>query len=257
MIRSVFESVAIHAVIILTAVAVSVLGYSGGSGGPVTIRMSTSIIQGDPAPGVPEGTAEVNEQAKSAPVVEQVSAPVHKPVTPVQRPKAAPAPVVATAVPLPELPQPSQAECCSVSDNASSSASPGGEGTGEENLIAKGDNGTGTDVAGGGGAPGPAGDGVFSLRDVDYRPKALSSYKPEYPRYAKENRIEGNVTVSFVLSPDGTVRDAVIISADPANVFEASALAAVKKWRFSPAKKQGKAVPARMVVAVNFSLEEY
>ena len=57
---------------------------------------------------------------------------------------------------------------------------------------------------------------------------------PDYPRGAERRNIEGTVTITYAISADGEVEDAVVTSADPEGVFDRSALAAVNRWRFEP-----------------------
>ncbi len=121
-------------------------------------------------------------------------------------------------------------------------------------------------VVGGGGADGGDGagaalskggsSGIFSLIDVDIIPKFLRNKKPEYPSYAKENRITGSVRIGFLVDTNGRVKDPVIIKATPPNVFEKSALATVQTWRFEPARKGGEKVVVKMAITLNFNLED-
>ncbi len=98
--------------------------------------------------------------------------------------------------------------------------------------------------------------GIISLKDVDTIPRALSSIKPNYPKYAKDNRIEGRVLVRFILNEEGAVESPLVVKASPVNIFETSALKAVSQWKFTPAIKDGVIVKVGMVVAVKFKLEE-
>ena len=99
-------------------------------------------------------------------------------------------------------------------------------------------------------------DGVYSLKEVDGKPKSIKSARPKYPEYAKKMRIEGSVRLSFILDEKGIVQDVKIIKATPENTFENAALTAVKNWRFTPATKDGKAVKVKMVITLNFRLDE-
>ncbi len=100
-------------------------------------------------------------------------------------------------------------------------------------------------------------DAVYNLNDLDNRPRQTVNVRPDYPRYAVNNRIEGSVTVSFTLDRNGNVVNPQTVKAEPPNVFESSALAAVRKWKFTPAIKGGETVNVRMIVVVNFTLEKY
>ncbi len=122
---------------------------------------------------------------------------------------------------------------------------------GMEGLGAGGGVGTGSDaqVAG-------SEQGVISLKDVDTIPRALSNIKPNYPKFAKDNRIEGRVLVRFILNEKGDVESPLVVKASPVNIFETSALKAVSQWKFTPAVKDGVIVRVGMVVSVKFKLEE-
>lgn len=58
---------------------------------------------------------------------------------------------------------------------------------------------------------------------------------PEYPRSAFQRHIEGSVTLSFTVQPDGSVTDPVVESAKPRRgIFDAAAVRAVSQWKFQP-----------------------
>ena len=63
-------------------------------------------------------------------------------------------------------------------------------------------------------------------------PRLVSDAAPRYPLTALNRKIEGNVRVSFTIQADGRVAGATVVSATPADIFDAAALAAVKRWRF-------------------------
>lgn len=62
----------------------------------------------------------------------------------------------------------------------------------------------------------------------------IRRYEPEYPDRALASEIEGYVVISFGISSSGSTVDVRAIDSHPAGYFEASAEAAVRKWRFSP-----------------------
>lgn len=57
---------------------------------------------------------------------------------------------------------------------------------------------------------------------------------PEYPQRAVEAGKEGLVRLRITIAPDGTVTDAVVISARPPGWFENAAIRGVKRWRYQP-----------------------
>lgn len=63
-----------------------------------------------------------------------------------------------------------------------------------------------------------------------------------YPRYPTQTEVpEGSVTLSFDISETGDVENIKVIESSIA-IWEASAIAAVEKWKYSPARFNGKPV---------------
>ncbi len=65
---------------------------------------------------------------------------------------------------------------------------------------------------------------------------------PEYPARAITGGIEGWVQVQFTITAAGTVRDAVVVAAQPNGWFEDAALKAIARWRYNPRIDGGVAV---------------
>ncbi len=70
----------------------------------------------------------------------------------------------------------------------------------------------------------------------------LVRIEPQYPAKAKQRRIEGWVDIEFTISPAGTVDNPKVIGAHPRNVFEQSALRAIRRWRYNAKVVDGVAV---------------
>jgi TonB family protein len=64
-------------------------------------------------------------------------------------------------------------------------------------------------------------------------PTRLIGVAPIYPPAAVAAGIEGHVDLQFSLSPSGTVVAPEVVASEPAGVFDASALAAVSRWRYT------------------------
>lgn len=84
----------------------------------------------------------------------------------------------------------------------------------------------------------------------------VSRIPPRYPYQAERRKIEGWVKVSFEITEQGTVKDAVVIAAEPEGVFDQAALQAILKWKFQPRIVDGKAVAVRADQVINFQLDE-
>jgi protein TonB len=63
---------------------------------------------------------------------------------------------------------------------------------------------------------------------------------PEYPPHS--GNTEGWVKVQFSITETGSVRDAFVVDANPTGVFDAAALKAIARWRYSPKIEGGVAV---------------
>jgi protein TonB len=80
--------------------------------------------------------------------------------------------------------------------------------------------------------------------------------QPDYPIQARQKRIEGWVDVQFTVGADGSVRDPVVLSAEPKAIFDRAALQAVKGWKYNPKIQDGKPVERRdLRVRIRFELE--
>jgi protein TonB len=77
---------------------------------------------------------------------------------------------------------------------------------------------------------------------VDRDVTPLVRINPDYPPRAQAQGIEGWVRVQFTVTETGTVRDAIVVAAEPRNVFDAAALEAIARWRYNPRVEGGEAL---------------
>jgi len=97
--------------------------------------------------------------------------------------------------------------------------------------------------------------GVFELGEIDQMPLATVKTPPVYPIQAKLRRIEGEVLLQFIVDEEGGVREIEVLESVPGDTFVRSALAAVARWRFRPAVKDGRAVAVRVRQKLSFRLD--
>jgi protein TonB len=91
--------------------------------------------------------------------------------------------------------------------------------------------------------------------DQDVLP--LVRIAPDYPPRAAQRGIEGWVIVQFTITPTGTVKDALVVEAEPTGLFEQSALKAIARWRYNPRVEGGVAVERVGVrTIIRFVLEQ-
>lgn len=88
---------------------------------------------------------------------------------------------------------------------------------------------------------------------VSEMPVPLSEVRPVYPKEAKDKQIEGSVAMDVLIDDKGKVRLASVI--EGSEIFRASALEAMKKFLFRPAKVDGKPVAVRIRYSIKFKLE--
>jgi periplasmic protein TonB len=88
--------------------------------------------------------------------------------------------------------------------------------------------------------------------DYDQPPRALKLTRPVYPQEAFIKKVEGVVTVEFVIELEGDVRSARVIRSVP--LLDQAAMETVKQWRFAPAIKKGRKVTARATAPVSFRI---
>ncbi|MEE2674681.1 MAG: energy transducer TonB [Myxococcota bacterium] len=96
----------------------------------------------------------------------------------------------------------------------------------------------------------------FSVMGSDQDIVPIVRVNPQYPIRAADRGIQGWVEVQFTISAAGTVKNPVVVAAEPATIFNRAALRAIRKWKYSPKIEEGVAVDRPNVrVKLHFSLE--
>ena len=88
------------------------------------------------------------------------------------------------------------------------------------------------------------------------RAKRLTTGKPKHPADLEAQGIEGMVTVMISLDATGKIVSAKIIKKSPYDEFNKSALAFIKKQKFSPAKRGGKPTASSFSSTIRFQIED-
>jgi TonB family protein len=91
--------------------------------------------------------------------------------------------------------------------------------------------------------------GIYRVGGSVAAPSRLDVAK--YPPEAAAAGIQGNVLAEIVVNEAGLVTEAKIVRSIP--MLDEAALQAVQNWRFEPATVDGRSVPVRMTVTVNFT----
>jgi periplasmic protein TonB len=236
-------------------------GGGGGGGGlrqPAPPRQA--MLKAPPRTRIAVKSPVPIERAVQRPVPEPPRPPRPVPeVRPVERP-AEPPPPVAKPDPIPPVVAPVVSAPAEPRDQAgvltsSAPASPsqgtgsgGGSGTGAGTGLGEGTGpGIGEGTGGGtGGGPYRPGSGITA-------PAILQEVKPDYTEDARRRGLSGDVVLEIVVKSDGRVGAVRIVQGLGAGLDERAA-AAVRQWRFSPARRFGTPVDVLVEVAVEFRL---
>lgn len=84
-------------------------------------------------------------------------------------------------------------------------------------------------------------------------PVPISRPPPVYPREAMRRRIGGTVRVQATVAADGRVERMDVAESSGNRYLDRAAMEAVRRWRFTPAMRNGQPVSATVVIPVNFT----
>jgi protein TonB len=106
-------------------------------------------------------------------------------------------------------------------------------------------------------------DEVIQLPPVEVRsahPLVPASYRdtplPPYPAAAREQGLEGVVLLDVRVRADGRVGDVRVKTSSGAGELDESAVTAVKRWTFVPARRGPRTVERVVEVPVHFALSQ-
>jgi periplasmic protein TonB len=123
-------------------------------------------------------------------------------------------------------------------------------------VYGEGDKGDPAGLEGGvtqGGVVGGQVGGAIALPEDGIAPApASSNVIPAYPQEAKANGKTGTVVLKVVILADGSVGAVQVLRGE--EPFVTSALAAVKHWKFAPARYRGQPIAVYQVIQIPFKL---
>jgi protein TonB len=95
--------------------------------------------------------------------------------------------------------------------------------------------------------------GAIALPENADPPEPLAdNEKPVYPQEARATGKTGTVVLKVIIRADGTVVDVQVMRGE--EPFVSAAVAAVKKWRYKPARVQGQAITVYRIIQIPFKL---
>jgi TonB family protein len=266
-------SAALHAGVAATLILASTIDFTHAAQAdplrsePVTTRL---VFLATPGPGGGGGGGGLRQRTPPPKALRlgksKLDSPIPvrqapKPVAPVEKPPEPPPPPPVKPEPLPPVVAPVATVAANDRDQAGvidtpappksdsrGSGTGGGVGTGAGTGIGSGD-GTGIGPGSGGGMGG----GPYRPGSGITPPSILREVKADYTEEARRRNIEGEVVLEIVVRRDGSVGDVKLVNGLGSGLND-RAIAAVKQWRFSPAKRLGAPVDVIVEVAVEFKL---
>lgn len=91
--------------------------------------------------------------------------------------------------------------------------------------------------------------------EPNYGAAYLHNPPPIYPLMARQHGISGRVVIEAEVTADGRCGAAHVLHSSGHEILDDTALAAVKKWRFVPAARNGHPVTATVTIPLNFKLQ--
>ncbi len=95
----------------------------------------------------------------------------------------------------------------------------------------------------------------MSVSDGEYLP--IVKIAPTYPMRAINRGIEGYCTVEYTVTTSGSVKDVVVVDANPKGVFEKASIEAAKKFKYKPRVVNGEPIEVKGVRNIfNYRFDE-
>lgn len=93
-----------------------------------------------------------------------------------------------------------------------------------------------------------------ALAETKEPPVPVRTVSPDYPEELRRDGVSGVVMVKCTIDVQGNVVDPEIEKSSN-GAFEKPALAALKKWKFKPAKQDGAPVAIKVSIPIKFVFE--
>lgn len=223
---------------IKSIVWLDVPGPGGGGGGG-----------GNKMPEPPKPAELKGKEKVSVPIKEDPKPVVKEPPKPVTPPEELTIPAKQVASAETVLPGVIQPATPTVTESQGA-GSGGGAGTGTGTGVGQGQ-GSGLGQGTGGGTGG----GVYRPGSGVTSPVLLQQVKPAYTADAMRAKIQGEVWLECIVTPDGSVTECKVTrSIDPIFGLDQEAIKAARQWKFRPGLRQGQPVPVLITIGLSFTL---
>lgn len=114
--------------------------------------------------------------------------------------------------------------------------------------------GSGQGTGQGEGSTSGFGGGIMSVGGGVSAPEVIHSVQPQFTAQARSQNLQGVVAVQLIVDSQGFPQDVHVVRSLGMGLDQ-EAIAAVKQYRFKPAKYQGRSVSVQMVIDVDFRLD--
>lgn len=95
-----------------------------------------------------------------------------------------------------------------------------------------------------------------AFTEASFKANYLHNPKPEYPAIAKSRGWQGKVMLRVQVSAEGTALSVSVENSSGHEMLDESAIEAVTKWKFIPAKRGDTAVASAVIVPIVFTLRD-
>ena len=95
---------------------------------------------------------------------------------------------------------------------------------------------------------------TYESRDGVTPPRIITHVDPQFSDAARQSRIQGTVLLEGKVQTDGTITGVNVLRSLETQL-DRNAIYALQQWRFEPGKLNGRAVPVKLVIEVNFNLK--
>jgi periplasmic protein TonB len=97
---------------------------------------------------------------------------------------------------------------------------------------------------------------IFNAGDLDHPLISVKRMPPVYPVRAKQEKIQGYVTIQFIVNTRGKVEDVTVLESNPTGIFDQSVITCASEWLFKPGAVNGEVVNTLAQTTINFELDQ-
>ncbi len=94
----------------------------------------------------------------------------------------------------------------------------------------------------------------YAIDELDVAPEATHREEPRYPYHLRKENIKGEVTLNFIIDPEGNVRNISVTSDQASNPdFIAPSVEALMRWKFTPGRVEGRQVNVASSITLKYT----